>query len=96
MEDIEIAVGQSQRRLRLKPQQNNLYQIFAVDPAEDWLSYQQARSVDTPADGVLGTLTIKSEKDFEFDGIGAFTGQDLQSMAAQIVRHPSFNGAVNN
>ncbi|GAB2703764.1 hypothetical protein GCM10027037_32060 [Mucilaginibacter koreensis] len=93
MEDFEIAVGETQRRLKVQAQGGNTYQIYAVDPAEDWLNYQQARSVDTPADGVLGTITVKGEKDFEFNGIGAFTGQDLQSMAAQIVRHPSFNGA---
>jgi hypothetical protein len=91
MESFEIQVGQGQRRLRIEPAQDtNTFKIYAADPAEDWLDYEQSRSIDVPDDGVLGTLTVKSEKDFEFNGIGAFTGQDLQSMAAQIVLHPDF------
>ncbi len=91
MEDFEITAGETRRRLKLQPQeQANTYKIYAADPAEDWLNYQQARSADTPADGVLGTITVKGEKDFDFNGIGAFTGQDLQSIAAQVVLHPSF------
>lgn len=92
MESFEIPVGQGQRRLRLVPAQDaHTFKVYAVDPAEDWLDYQQARSVYVPADGLLGTITIRGEKDFTFDGVGAFTGQDLQSIAAQVVRHPEFS-----
>ncbi len=91
METFEIPVGQSQRLLRIEPQAGNAFRIYAVDKAEDWLDEEMARSVDVPEDGLLGTITVKGEKDFNFDGTGAFTGQDLQSIAAQIVRHPDFN-----
>lgn len=69
---------------------NNTFKIYAVDKAEDWLDHEVQRSVDVPEDGLLGTITIYDETRFNFDGIGAFTGQDLQSIAAQIVRHPDF------
>jgi hypothetical protein len=91
METFEIAIGQSHRQLRLQPQgANGAYHIYAVDRAEDWINHEQARSVDVPADGLLGTITVRSDKDFDFDGVGAFTGQDLLSIAAQVVLHPSY------
>lgn len=93
MDTFEIPVGQSQRLLRVETTAHNrTYKIYAADKAEDWLDEEQARSVDIPADGLLGTITVKGEKEFTFDGSSAFTGQDLQSIAAQIVRHPSFGG----
>jgi hypothetical protein len=52
-------------------------------------SQRQLRFVPQ-GDGLLGTITVYDETRFNFDGIGAFTGQDLQSIAAQIVRHPEF------
>ncbi|MEN0052688.1 MAG: hypothetical protein AAGC65_03430 [Mucilaginibacter sp.] len=91
MKAFEIRVGQSQQLLRFEPQEKtNTFKIFAADKAEDWLDREQARSVDVPTDGLLGIITIHSEHHFEFDGPGAFTGQDLSSMAAQIVQHPQF------
>ena len=92
MEVFEIAIGQSRRRLTIEPgAQENSFRIYAADKAEDWLNDEQARSVDIPAGGLLGTITLKGEKNFEFDGTGAFTGEDLQSIAAQIIRHPSYH-----
>ena len=91
METFEIPVGQSQRQLRFVPQEAvNTFKIYAVDKAEDWLDHEIQRSVDIPEDGLLGTITIYDEGRFDFDGAGTFTGQDLQSIAAQIVRHPEF------
>jgi hypothetical protein len=91
MKDFIIPVGQSRRELKFIPQEKqNTFKIYAVDPAEDWLDHEVQRSVDIPEDGLLGTITVHSETRFEFDGAGAFTGQDLQSIAAQISRHPAF------
>ncbi|MBS7564658.1 hypothetical protein KHS38_09605 [Mucilaginibacter sp. Bleaf8] len=91
MEPFEIPVGPSQRQLRIEPQSDsNTFKIFAVDTYQDWIDHEQARSVDIPADGLLGTIKIKSERDFTFDGVGAFSGDELLGIAAQIVRHPSY------
>jgi hypothetical protein len=91
MKTFEIPVGQSQRMLRFIPQEKtNKFKIYAVDKEQDWFDREVQRSVDLPGDGLLGTITIHDEGRFEFEGPGAFTGQDLQSIAAQIVRHPDF------
>ena len=91
METFEIPVGQSQRLLRFEPQQAvNTFKIYAVDKEEDWIDYEQSRSVDLPGDGSLGTITVYSEHHFDFEGAGALTGQDLSAIAAQIVKHPQF------
>jgi hypothetical protein len=91
METFEIPVGQSQRQLRFVPQETaNTFNIYAVDKAEDWLNHAMQRSANIPEDGLLGTITVSDEGRFDFNGIGTFTGQELQSMAAQIVRHPDF------
>jgi hypothetical protein len=91
METFEVAVGQSQRQLRVEPQAaNNVYKIFAVDPALDWIDHEQARSVDVPENGLLGTIIVRSERDFDFDGVAAFSGNEVLGIAAQIVRHPSY------
>jgi hypothetical protein len=91
MKDFEITVGQSQRLLRFEPQEKaNTFKIYAVDKAGDWIDYEQARSVDLPADGSLGTITVHNAHHFDFDGAGALTGQDLLAIAAQIVEHPQF------
>jgi hypothetical protein len=91
MKTFEIPVGQGQRLLKFEPQEKaNTFKIYAVDKAEDWIDYEQSRSVDLPPDGLLGTITVHGEHRFEFDGPGAFTGQDLSSIAAQIVKHPQF------
>jgi len=93
MKPFDLQVGQSQRLLKFEPQETaNTFKIYAIDKAEDWLDYEQARSVDLPPDGLLGTITIHSAHHFDFDGAGALTGQDLQSIAAQIVEHPQFKG----
>jgi hypothetical protein len=91
MKAFEIRVGQGQRLLKFEPQDKvNQFKIYAADKAEDWIGYEQSRSVDVPQDGLLGTITIYSDHHFDFDGPGAFTGQDLLSIAAQIVKHPQF------
>jgi|GEM_PF-2843389 len=91
MKTFEIPVGQSRRLLKFEPQEAvNTFKIYAADKAEDWLDHEQARSVDLPPDGLLGTITVHGEHNFEFDGVGAFTGQELSSIAAQIVKHPQF------
>ena len=91
MKPFEIRVGQSQRLLRFEPQADkHTFKLYAVDKAEDWIDHEQARLVDVPEDGLLGTITVHSEHHFEFNGPGALTGQDLMSIAAQIVQHPQF------
>jgi hypothetical protein len=91
MKAFELPIGQSRRRLRLEPrEQTGTFKIYAADPAEDWIDHEQFRSVDIPPDGLLGIISVRDETDFDFEGPGAFTGQDLQSLAAQIVRHPAF------
>ncbi|MDB5018470.1 MAG: hypothetical protein JWQ84_3302 [Mucilaginibacter sp.] len=91
MKAFDIPVGQSQRLLRFEPQQAvNTFKIYAVDKAEDWIDYEQSRSVDVPPDGLLGTITVHSEHHFDFEGVGALTGQDLSGIAAQIAKHPQF------
>jgi len=91
MESFVVTIGQSQRQLNIEPQaQTGVYKIYAVDRAEDWIDHESARSVDIPSDGLLGTITVKGEHDFDFDGVGAFSGQDLLGIAAQITLHPSF------
>jgi hypothetical protein len=91
MKTFEIRVGQSQRLLKFEPQEAvNTFKIYAADKAEDWIDHEQSRSVDVPVDGLLGTIKVHSEHHFDFDGAGALTGQDLSSIAAQIVKHPQF------
>lgn len=91
MKAFEIRVGQGQRLLRFEPQTDgNTFKIYAADKAEDWIDYEQSRSVDVPEDGLLGTITVYSERHFDFDGAGALTGQDLSGIAAQIAKHPQF------
>jgi hypothetical protein len=91
MKTFEIRVGQGQRLLKFEPQQEvNTFKIYAADKAEDWIEYEQSRSVDIPEDGLLGTISVHSEHNFNFEGAGALTGQDLMSIAAQIVKHPQF------
>jgi len=91
MKTFEIRIGQSQRLLKFEPlSQTNKFKVYAVDKAEDWLDYEQSRSVDIPEDGLLGIITVHSEHKFEFDGAGALTGQDLSSIAAQLSHHPQF------
>jgi len=91
MKTLEIRVGQCQRLLKCEPQEKaNAFKIYAADKEEDWLDYEQSRSVDLPSDGLLGTITVHNERHFEFDGAGALTGQDLQAIAAQIAKHPQF------
>jgi len=93
MKTFALRVGQSQRLLKFEPQEKvNTFKIYAVDKAEDWIDYEQSRSVDLPIDGSLGTITVYSEHHFDFDGPGALTGQDLLAIAAQIVKHPQFEG----
>jgi hypothetical protein len=95
MKSFEIPVGQSQHLLKFESQEKvNTFKIYAVDRAEDWIDREQARSVDIPTDGLLGTITVYSETHFDFDGVGAFTGQDLQSIAAQIAAHPQFKVGI--
>ena len=91
MKTFAIRVGQGQRLLKFEPQEKvNTFKIYAVDKEEDWIDYEQSRSVDLPGDGSLGTITVHSEHHFDFDGPGALTGQDLLAIAAQIVKHPQF------
>lgn len=91
METFEIPVGPSQRLLKIEPQATHgTYKIYAADPYQDWVDREQQRSVDLPPDGLLGTITIRSERDFDFDGAGYFMGDELLGIAAQVVRHPSF------
>lgn len=93
MESFFVAIGQSQRQLTIEPQaQTGTYKVYAADRAEEWIDHERARSVDIPADGLLGTITVRSGHDFDFDGVGAFSGQDLLGIAAQIVLHPSYQG----
>ena len=92
METFEIAVGQSRRRLKLEPQEDSRqFKIYAVDPAEDWIDYGQARDTDLSKDGYLGNIKVESETIFVFDGSAAFTGQELESIVAQVTKHPQFN-----
>lgn len=92
MEIFEITVGQSHRRLRLEPENGEKrFKIYAADPQEDWLDHGQARETDLFANGYLGTIKVETETIFDVDGSAAFTGQELQSIAAQITRHPQFN-----
>ncbi|WP_345955182.1 hypothetical protein [Mucilaginibacter sp. PAMB04168] len=91
METFEIPVGPSQRLLKIEPQgTTNTYKIFAADRAQDWIDHEQARSVDIPDDGLLGTITVRSDRDFDFEGGGAFSGDEILGIAAQITLHPSF------
>jgi D-alanyl-D-alanine carboxypeptidase len=93
MKTFEIRVGQSQRLLKFEPQEKaNTFKIYAADRAADWIDYEQSRSVDLPADGSLGIITVHNDHYFDFDGAGALTGQDLLAIAAQIVKHPQFKG----
>jgi hypothetical protein len=95
MKSFEIPVGQSRRLLKFEPQEKaNTFKIYAADRAEDWIDREQARSVDIPVDGLLGIITIRNTHQFDFEGVGAFTGQDLSNIAAQIVQHPQFRAAL--
>jgi hypothetical protein len=91
MESFEIPIGPSQRRLKIEPQpQTGTYKIYAADPIADWMEHEQTNMVDLPADGLLGSITIRAEHDFDFDGAGVFSGDEVLGIAAQLVRHPSF------
>jgi hypothetical protein len=61
MKSFEIPVGQSRQLLRFEPQQkSNTFKIYAADKAEDWLDREQQRQVDLPTDGLLGTITVRT------------------------------------
>ncbi|HEY9002772.1 MAG TPA: hypothetical protein VIM89_15560 [Mucilaginibacter sp.] len=91
METLEITIGQSKRGLCLEPQeQPNTFKIYALDPVQDWFEHERPRNVDLPVDSCLGTITVRDETDFDFEGAGAFTGQEMQSIAAQVSLHPLF------
>ena len=91
MKTFELRVEQRRRRLQLEPQQDiHTFKIFAADPVQDRLDHERPRSVDMSEEGCLGTMTVRGENDF-FDVAGALTGQELQSIAAQVIYHPSFH-----
>jgi hypothetical protein len=91
MESFEIPIGPNQRQLKIEQQpQAGTYKIFAVDAIEDWIEHGQSNMADIPADGLLGTITLRSEHDFDFEGAGVFSGDEVMGIAAQIVRHPSY------
>lgn len=88
MNTFEIQVGQSHRSLRIEPQDaKGAYKIFAADKYQDWVDHERPRMIDMPEDGFLGTITVRSAKDFDFDGTGAFTGNEMLSIAGQIIQY---------
>lgn len=96
MEAFEISIGQSRRTLRLEPQQQpKQFKLYATDRTEEWIDHGLARDADLPPDGYLGTMKIESETVFDFDGSGTFTGEELHSIAAQVVKHPDFEPSTN-
>jgi hypothetical protein len=48
---------------------------------------------DLPLGSLVGIIRVRDETDFDFEGSDAFNGQELQSLAAQIVSYPAFKPA---
>ncbi|WP_207427931.1 hypothetical protein [Pedobacter sp. SYSU D00535] len=100
MENFEIQIGQERRRLVIEPvivQETSGYtNVFRITDPDINSSLAEKDPVDIddiPTDSTLGQITIRTEKDFDFEGGGTLSGDELLGIAAQIVRHPTFNGA---
>jgi hypothetical protein len=98
METFVIFIGANQRKLNIEPQlaasiveegRTNKFKIYSADNVE-LLERAIRNTGDVPVDDLLGTMTIKSEKDFTFEGDEPFSGEELMGIAAQIIRHPTF------
>lgn len=97
MEKFEVQVGAKQRKLTVEQvsedceQSSKCYKLFDNDPNGDWLDGQDTENeTDVPVSSYLGTMVVKADKNFTFDGPGHLSGNDLLAIAAQITRHPSF------
>jgi hypothetical protein len=85
MEAFELSVGESKRRVSVRPgQQKATFKLFAAD--EDWIDHEQSPAAELPVGSLLGMIRLRDETDFDFEGHAAFTGQDLQRIAAQILQ----------
>jgi len=83
---IKLTVSQTHRQVKVVPgNEKGTFKLYATGRAEDWINHEQSPSVDLPPDSLLGIIRVRDETDFDFEGSGAFTGQDLQNLAAQIV-----------
>lgn len=97
MEKFEVQVGAKQRKLTVEQvfddceHSSKCYKLYDNDVNDDWLDGQDTENeTDVPVDSYLGTMVVKADKNFTFDGPGHLSGNDLLVIAAQITRHPSF------
>ena len=90
MDTFQITIGANQRRLNIVPQnKQGSYKIYAADLNEELVSTGVPDPDSFPIDGLLGTIDVRSEKDFTFEGAGGFSGDELLGIAAQLIIHDS-------
>lgn len=93
MDFIHINLGEGTRNLRIEPDQSgvpNRFKIFSEAGDDSWREKENIDIEEIPVDNLLGTITIRNQKDFTFDGKGALSGEDLLFIAGHITKHPAF------
>ena len=93
---IKIDLGEGSRTLRIEKDTSgigisNRYRIYTEKEDDTWRQKENIDMEEIPVDDLLGVMTIRSAKDFTFDGKGALSGDDLLFIASHITRHPAFN-----
>jgi hypothetical protein len=90
MDTFQITIGADQRRLNIVPQdKQGAYKIYAADLNDELVNSDTPDPDSFPVDNLLGTIDVRSEKDFTFEGPGAFSGDELLGIAAQLIIHDS-------
>lgn len=89
MDTFQITIGADQRLLKIVPQKPGTYKIYAADLNEELVNTGSIDPDSFPIDGLLGTIEVRAEKDFTFEGPGSFSGDELLGIAAQLVIHDS-------
>ncbi|WP_423146199.1 hypothetical protein [Rubrolithibacter danxiaensis] len=96
MESFMITIG-PERGLRIEPDthsdsasenQGKRFKIFRLE-GDDWMDDDNLDIEEVPVDNFLGVITVKTFKDFTFEGNGAFSGNDLLLIAGEIMKHSS-------
>ncbi len=93
MESFEIQIGKDQKKLKIEKigTGTNSYKILDTNTNTELTDKDPLEIEDVPVSSELGKITVRSEKDFDFEGAGPFSGDELLGIAAQITLHPSFN-----
>jgi hypothetical protein len=92
VKSFKLTVGLKHRQLRIEPgEEKGTFKLYAAGQTANCIDKVQSPSVDLPPESLVGIIRVRDETDFDFEGSGDFTGQDLLSLAAQIVSLRSSN-----